>query len=208
MPLLQEWSPLPNSLAAIWIIEEPESFFSEKNGVDATHIRHPKRRLEHLAGRFLLQQLNTDFPLHLIEKDQQGKPVLPGNECFFSVSHSYPYVTAIVSNHHAVGIDIQVPHPNIAALAAKFLDEDERRRLGQSDAHFNLAWTAKEAAYKLQGLRGVDFKRHLPILEFEEEVMTCRMRIKCMLLPGCDPATVISMKNSSYNYSIAFFKTS
>lgn len=61
MPLFREWSSDKYSLAAIWKIEEPESFFTERTGI-TSDIKNEKRRMERLAGRFLLKYLKNDFP--------------------------------------------------------------------------------------------------------------------------------------------------
>lgn len=205
MPLIQEWSPIPHSLGAIWNIEEPESFFQIETGLEALHIRHPERRIEHLAGRFLLRKLRSDFPLHLIEKDSQGKPQLPGINLFFSVSHSYPYVMALLSDTQPVGVDIQVPRNNIDRLAGKFLTPEEQALLQYQPELYQLAWTAKEAVYKLQGYRGVDFKTHLSIRRFREEQSSCQLEISCSLMANSPTATIISLKKRPYTHSIAFF---
>ena len=50
----------------VWKIEENEAFF--KGNVPLHRdVTHPHKRLQHLAGRFLLQYLFPDFPYHLIE---------------------------------------------------------------------------------------------------------------------------------------------
>src|ERR1043165_73267 len=104
MPLLREWESDPHSLAAIWKIEEPEDFFTAGTGL-MPDIKNEKRRMEHLAGRYLLRHVQEDFPLHHIAKDDQDKPRLPGNRYYFSISHSYPYVAVVVSETRECGID-------------------------------------------------------------------------------------------------------
>ena len=188
MPLYTEWSPDKHSLAAIWHVDEDEAFFQTRTGV-ITEIRHPKKRLEHLAGRYLLQHLKVDFPLHHITPDQHDKPRVPEDRYFFSISHSHPYVAAVLSDAEECGIDIQCWHPNIERIAHMFLSEEELRlcassssggsvptpREGQREAGrsrretITLAWSAKEAAYKWHGRRGADFIRDLPIKHFLEE---------------------------------------
>lgn len=197
---------MPKSIAAIWIIEEPEFFFQSKTELDVADIRHPKRRIEHIAGRFLLRELQRDFPLERIEKDIHGKPQLPGWKGSFSVSHSYPYVMAAWSEEFGIGVDIQIPHPHIENLAHKFLSTEEQHLLQQDVDLFNLAWTAKEAAYKLQGLRGVDFKQHLPIQTFDTNLDTYHMRIECTLPDPSRIAEIISLKANEFCYSIAVFE--
>jgi phosphopantetheinyl transferase len=168
MPLLKEWKPNEHSLAAIWHICEPESFFMAQTQVTDANIQHNKRRIEFLAGRFLLQYLHKDFPIHEIYADEHDKPQIPNQTLQFSISHSFPYAACIISKRAAVGIDIQSWHKSIAALQYKFLTPQEQIFCGVDEQKITQAWTAKEAAYKYQGRRGVDFKEHLVIENWEE----------------------------------------
>ena len=166
MPLLKAWNSDPYSLAAIWHIEEPEPFFTGGTGLTVPDIKNEKRRIERLAGRFLLKYLQADFPLHGILPDAHDKPRIPGNQYFFSISHSWPYVAAVISPYMEAGIDIQCWHPRMGALARKFLSPEELDMVGSDERLLTLAWCAKEAAYKWQGKRGVDFIEHLPLIRF------------------------------------------
>ncbi len=162
MPLLQKWNINNLGRAAIWKIEEAEAFFAEQTGV-VSDIKNDKRRIEHLAGRFLLKHLQEDFPLHDIAPDEHDKPRLPDDEWFFSISHSYPYVAVVIDPVCEAGIDIQIPTAKIENIKHKFLSEDEQDMLSHDPALFNLAWSAKEAAYKWNGRRKVEFIEELPI---------------------------------------------
>ncbi|HRO42609.1 MAG TPA: 4'-phosphopantetheinyl transferase superfamily protein [Flavipsychrobacter sp.] len=166
MPLYREWSSDPFSLAAIWEIAEPESFFIERTGL-TIDIKSEKRRLEHLAGRFLLKHLKEDFPVLSIAPDEYDKPRLNNNQYYFSISHSFPYVAAVVSPSVECGIDIQVWHQRMESLQHKFLSDTEQQFFKNDPQLITLAWCAKEAVYKWQGRRGVDFIEHLPIKKFE-----------------------------------------
>lgn len=166
MPLYKEWDSDPYSLAAIWKIEEPESFFRDATGLDE-QIRSDKRRIERLAGRFLLKFLEKEFPLHHILPDEHDKPRLPGNQYYFSISHSFPYVAAVLSPTHECGIDIQCWHPRMLTLQQKFLSASEQAIFSGDERLITIAWTAKEAIYKWNGKRGVDFIEHLPISSFK-----------------------------------------
>lgn len=163
MSLYREWSSDKYSLAAIWKIDEPESFFIERTGLPAPDIKAEKRRLERLAGRFLLRHLKEDFPLLNIRPDEHDKPRIDNNEYYFSISHSWPYVAAVVSPYVECGIDIQCWHPNIERIQHKFLSHAEQDIIGADPKLITLAWSAKEAAYKWQGRRGVEFIDHMPI---------------------------------------------
>jgi len=164
MPLYREWSSDPYSLAAIWELKEPESFFVERTGI-TSDIKSEKRRLEHLAGRFLLKYLKDNFPLLNIKPDEHDKPRLPDNQFYFSISHSFPYVAVVLSPYVECGIDIQVWHPRMEQLQHKFLAEREQQFFRDDPRLITLGWCAKEAVYKWQGRRGVDFIEHLPIIE-------------------------------------------
>ncbi len=177
MPLYREWSSDKYSLAAIWKIEEPESFFTERTGLPAPDIKAEKRRMERLAGRFLLKHLEEDFPLLNIKPDEHDKPRVDNNEFYFSISHSWPYVAAIVSPYVECGIDIQCWHPRMETLQHKFLSAQEQALINNDPKLITLFWSAKEAAYKWQGRRGVEFADHMNILKLEENEHNYNMNI-------------------------------
>lgn len=162
MPLYREWSSDSYSLAAIWEIQEPESFFVERTQLHPA-IKNEKRRMEHLAGRFLLRHLKHDFPLLDIQPDKHDKPRIKDNQYYFSISHSYPYVAAVVSPYVECGMDIQVWHPRMERLQHKFLSAAEQEFFKEDPRMLTAAWCTKEAAYKWQGRRGVEFIDHLII---------------------------------------------
>lgn len=180
MPLFREWSSDAYSLAAIWKIEEPESFFVDRTGI-TSDIKNDKRRIERLAGRFLLKYLKNDFPLLNIHKDEHDKPRLDNNEYYFSISHSWPYVAAVVSPYVECGIDIQCWHPRMERLQNKFLSEQEQAYFNNDTKLITLAWSAKEAAYKWQGRRGVEFIDHLPIVKYTVDEYHYNMDIELQL---------------------------
>lgn len=182
--LLREWQPDPHSLAAIWKVTEGEDFFREKTGLLAKGIASEKRRLEHLAGRTLLRHLKEDFPLPHIAKDAHDKPRLPQNRYRFSISHSYPYVAAVVSDSEECGMDIQCYRPGMERLQHKFLSAAEQAFFNSDEKLLTLAWCAKEAAYKWQGRRGVDFIEHLPIISFALNGTAADFRMRLPLLEG------------------------
>ncbi len=167
MPLYKEWEIGDHGLAAIWKIEEPESFFKEHTGIESD-IKNEKRRIEHLAGRYLLKHLEDDFPLWNIAKDEHDKPRIDNNRFFFSISHSWPYVAAMIDPVTEAGIDIQTWHKDIQRIQHKFLSPAEQDLFNNDAQLITLAWSAKEAAYKWNGRRGVDFIEHLPIEYFDQ----------------------------------------
>ncbi len=180
MPLYREWASDPFSLAAIWKIEEPEAFFVERTGIEPL-IKNERKRLEHLAGRFLLRYLKQDFPLLHIQPDVHDKPRITNNQYYFSISHSYPYVAAVVSPYVECGIDVQVWHRRMLQLQNKFLSPDEQTLFDNDPQKLTFAWSAKEAAYKWQGRRGVEFIDHLPITHLNETGNTFSATVNLIL---------------------------
>ena len=180
MPLYKEWNIGDHGLASIWKIEEPESFFAGHTGLQPD-IKNEKRRIEHLAGRYLLTHLQHDFPILGIDKDQHDKPRIANNEYYFSISHSWPWVAAVIDPRKEAGIDIQTWHPNIHKISHKFLSATEQNLFGDENKLITAAWCAKEATYKWNGRRGVDFIEDLPILYFDNIIENSEMMIYIQL---------------------------
>lgn len=201
MPLYREWNSDAYSLAAIWKIEEPESFFAERTGI-APDIKNDKRRIEHLAGRFLLKHLKEDFPLLTIRPDEHDKPRIENNGYYFSISHSWPYVAAVVSPYVEAGIDIQCWHPRMEKLQDKFLSAPEKP-LFQNDAKLiTLGWSIKEAAYKWQGRRGVEFRDHMIIEEFAEKDNIYTAALSMHLLKNTEKLAVQGITEPDFSCAI------
>lgn len=157
---------------AIWKIEEPESFFLDKVPL-SREITHPAKRLQHLAGRFLLQYLYPDFPIRLIQIAHTRKPYLPEDPYHFSISHCGDYAAAIVSTEKRVGIDIEQPTARILKVMNKFLSESERSLIVPHNAEQlismgTLFWSVKESMFKWYSHGEIDFKEHLHIRGMSE----------------------------------------
>lgn len=154
---------------AIWRIEEPEAFFLEKVPLK-TDVTHPYKRLQHLAGRYLLPLLFPDFPLEEIMVADTRKPFLPDEKYHFSISHCGNFAAAIASSRQRVGIDIELVTSRIEKIAHKFLAPDEKAFLQQWQLFDQLKvelttviWSAKEAMFKWYGDGQVDFREHMQL---------------------------------------------
>lgn len=152
----------------IWHIEEPERFFLQHVPLKK-EVTHPHKRLQHLAGRYLLTQLFDDFPLEEIVIADTKKPFLENERYHFSISHCGNYAAAIASSTTRVGIDIELEDEKVNRIAGKFLSSAERlwldkltqsTQLSETELH-TMLWSCKEALFKWYGLGGVDFKEHL-----------------------------------------------
>ncbi len=151
----------------IWKIEEPEIFFLEKVPLKQ-QVTHPYKRLQHLAGRYLLPSLFDDFPLEEIMIADTRKPFLHDEKYHFSISHCGNYAAAIASSESRVGVDIELVTPRLRSISPKFLTEQERNYLRQwehlSALHLEMItiiWSCKESIFKWYGNGNVDFRKHM-----------------------------------------------
>lgn len=188
MPIFFQHQINETTRLGIWKIEENEDFF-KYNVPLHRDVTHPHKRLQHLAGRFLLQFLFPDFPFELIQIADTRKPFLPGEQYHFSISHCGDYAAAIVSKNSRVGIDIEIPVDKIARIKDKFLNDDEQQQWAsviaseekqnneQSGNHeknilLTLLWSCKESVFKWYGNGKVDFREHIQLLNQDDSAET------------------------------------
>lgn len=151
----------------VWHITESADFFLEKVPLQR-EISHPHKRLQHLAGRFLLRYLFPDFPYRDILIADTRKPYIPGASFHFSISHCGDYAAALVSRRNRVGIDIEAFTPRVERILHKFLSPGEQAFLDPAAPlrHAIVCWGAKEAVYKWYGIGEMDFIRDMPLEPF------------------------------------------
>ena len=170
MPIFFQQQINETTRLGIWKIEETEDFF-KANVPLHRDVTHPHKRLQHLAGRFLLQYLFPSFPYELIQIADTRKPYLPNEEFHFSISHCGDYAAAIVSSDKRVGIDIEIPVEKIAGIKHKFLSANEHESFNliepdkDSIPFATLLWSAKESVFKWYGNGGVDFRKQIQLLK-------------------------------------------
>ena len=160
MPLIYEQQINHATKIGVWHITEEENLFLKHVPLQR-NITHPHKRLQHLAGRYLLRELFPEFPLSLIIIADTRKPFLEDDAFHFSISHCGNYAAAIVSTQNRVGVDIEIPHPKIEKIQHKFLSEKEKNLLSTTDGNtikmLTMAWSIKEAMFKWYGSGQVDF---------------------------------------------------
>jgi phosphopantetheinyl transferase len=183
MPLVYQQNINETAKIGVWHITESEDFFLEFV-FPQKEINHPYKRLQHLAGRYLLKKISPDFPLDLIKVNASGKPYLENEICHFSISHSGDYVAVIISETVNVGIDIEKANQKIEKIKNKFSSIQE---LELFDNHaidlidsLTMIWSIKEALYKWYGVSMIDFKKHLCIerIQFNNNLIFTECIIK------------------------------
>jgi phosphopantetheinyl transferase len=166
MPLVYQQNINAVTKMGVWHIAETEDFFATVPL--QKEITHWHKRLQHLAGRFLLQELYPDFPLQLIKIASTRKPFLENEAYHFSISHCKDYAAVLISKTQRAGVDIEQVSEKIGAIIPKFLTSEEFFLLprGAIEKTATLFWSVKESVYKWQGTGGTDFKEHIRVQKF------------------------------------------
>jgi len=177
MPLFYQHNINENTKLGVWRIDEPESFFLKRVPLKRD-VSHPHKRLQHLAGRYLLPTLFNDFPLEEILIADTRKPYLEKEQYHFSISHCGNYAAALVSREQRVGIDIELLTPKIERLKHKFVSADELQFFNEDYQQFleqfgmkrkmereflTMIWSAKETIFKWYGVGQIDFREHMQL---------------------------------------------
>lgn len=160
----------PDCIWGFWRIMEDESALAAVVPFEEVSetIANPLKRLEFLAGRVLIKSLLTHWDLDYqgMKKDAFGKPFLLDSDIQISLSHSYPYVAAILHRHKKVGIDLEQPKDKLLRIAHRVLAETELEDAGNDVIKHCIYWSAKEAMVKIYGKKDLIFAKNLIITPF------------------------------------------
>ena len=145
MPRVFQRELHPDGFIGLWHITESEAFFQAR--MTLTDIENAQlnafkghRRVEWLAGRWLLHLMSGRAIRGACLKDEFGKPYLENSQYQISISHSRE-MASVIAAPKPVGIDIQGMVPKIQRLAPRFMNEDELESLGvegRMEAHAHL----------------------------------------------------------------------
>jgi 4'-phosphopantetheinyl transferase len=153
-----------------WRIEEDEGSLAAAVPSEQTPptITNPLKRLEFLAGRVMIKTLleQWDISFRGLTKDEFGKPYLVGSEMKISLSHSYPYVAAILHRGKNVGIDLEQPKDKMLRIGPRVLTADELADAGQNIIKHCIYWCSKEALIKIHGRKDLVFSKNLLVTPF------------------------------------------
>lgn len=155
----------------VWKIEEPIDFF-KTIPLDwyETILKNKKsaiQKSESLAARYCLfeicKTLNVEYAQ--LDVNENGAPLFIDSDLEISLTHSYPYVAAIVCQKKSIGIDIEKKGRKILKIAPRFLNEREFERWQNDHIQLTLAWSMKESIYKACKTPGLSFQNAINLSE-------------------------------------------
>lgn len=164
-----------------------------------------KQRLgEKLAEALLVHRIFGKG--RLLGHTPDGAPTIDVAGCHISISHARGWVGMARNDKHRIGIDIERCDSRVLGVRKRFLNAEEQAAIPPDDIMGNtLAWTAKEALYKLfLGKGGASLCGHYSVGECVQ-VINCGYVVrpaKAACLPG-EPLTVVSQVMSGAVLSLA-----
>lgn len=124
-----------------------------------------KRKREFITARMALAKLLSGNAL--ISYSNTGKPYLSNGQGYISISHSRHFLALIYHPGKAVGIDIECPTERVLKVSERYLNATEQSYFANNLLKLQLAWSVKEAIYKMNGEAFVDFANSMLIHNFE-----------------------------------------
>ena len=150
-----------NHVLGIWEIKENlESAVEIFNKSIPQEFKSEKRQLEYILTRLLLQQIDENLR---ISYNQFGAPKLNDGRKI-SISHSSDLISIIISEKK-VAIDIEKISNKPLKIKHKFISNNDN--ILDNKMETTLAWSAKEAVYKLHQKGGIDFKKDIIIQKID-----------------------------------------
>lgn len=172
MPLFQDTRPQLGTRMLIWKVTESLAHLQSQIQLrpeSQARLESMKSELHQrafLSVRMLLQEADfTDFDLYY---DIFGKPHLQDGQ-HISITHSHEFAAIIISNQK-VGIDIELQREKIKSIASKFCDAELSFLVEQSQDYIpklTIIWGAKEAIFKIRNEKGISFKNHIRVQQFD-----------------------------------------
>lgn len=160
--------PIPSSAEPLLRqLVRPELFAAK-----VEHLKPESRRLrEILASRVLLKQMLGQEVEVLYDAD--GRPALaaPFDYLHVSISHTEGYA-AVILEEQPCGIDIERRGNRVQKVVSHFLTPDEEALLSQQDdplLALHLAWSAKEAAFKVLGKDYYDLQNLTSVIAIDPQ---------------------------------------
>lgn len=169
MPLLEKKVTATRTWG-LWKIEETEVSLHQlcESETIPNEITHAEKRLEFLAVRALVKNLLLEWGLSYqgLTKNKHGKPFLKNSTHHISLSHSYPFVTAILDTEKTVGIDLEHSKAKLLRIAPRMLHATELTDAASDITKLCVYWCAKEAMLKVYGRKDLIFAENLLVNPF------------------------------------------
>jgi phosphopantetheinyl transferase len=155
----------------VWDLTESVDELSKQltsfNKTEFNKIVSDKRKREFLGVQVAMKELLGKEVQ--INHDADGKPFLSDNSYQISISHSKNWIAVMAHPTCSIGIDVECPNGKIQRIYTRFLSNAEQKDLsnGKNMNQLLLAWSVKEALYKIIGKEAVDFANQLRIFHFD-----------------------------------------
>lgn len=171
MPLEKLEQPSSETVWGLWHIRETEStLLPEIRDFESIpgNITHEQKRLEFCVGRVLAKTLIEKLSMKFegIVKDEFGKPFFKNNSFQLSLSHSYPYVGALIHKNKSAGIDVEQFKTKLLKIAPRIMHAEELQDAGENEIKHTVYWCAKETLIKVYGKKDLTFAENLLISPF------------------------------------------
>ena len=186
MPQISSKSLLLSSNALqwmIWEITEDLSFFQtfpENWTTNKDQEIVSQKKLESSAARFCLWNVCQQISEGQwdLRKDERNRPYFDQSDYHISLSHSFPFVAAIISHKKPVGIDLERFGRQVEKIGPRFLSAEEWNLWQDSHSDLTKAWTCKEAIYKAMGVPGLAFQQDIQLPSFANNPFKIHVRDK------------------------------
>jgi phosphopantetheinyl transferase len=148
---------------------QPNLIGNEKKQLDKLSIE--KRKQEFLQARVIRDQIAKGTE---IIYNEEGKPLLIDNSQFISISHSENFIGLACAPFN-IGLDIEEINERVHKIKNRFLNENEIKIFGEDTILLTESWTIKEALFKMNNRKGIDFRKELLIIEKVNDIYSCQM---------------------------------
>ena len=177
MPLFKTINFNSTTQILVWKVTESyaelleQVVLNDRNRIRLDGMKSEMHQRAFLSVRKLLQETgHTDLDLYY---DEFGKPHLNG-EKHISITHSHNF-SAIIISDETVGIDIELQREKIIRIADKFCDSEFQflspsfgtEKTQDYIRKLTVIWGAKEAIFKIRNEKGISFKDHICVENFE-----------------------------------------
>ena len=131
----------------------------------------------------------------VIDYNDVGAPVVDTPDTHISVAHGGGYVAVAIADT-AVGVDIESSERNFEHAKTRYMSATELA-LSDNDLWPAMAWTAKEALYKLYGHKGAELRNDIVLTAFDSDRRCIEARL------GNETTALVNISTTEDNMVIA-----